>query len=195
MRCKSLRWTYNPYNAYRLVDKRCFFNYRFTPVYFILSKEPRPFREMKTMDQQKQQSLSALFNTVASLERKLMNEWNHHNELGISKSHILLLQYLAAEGPKRPSAIAEHLQVTTGGVTVLTTKLIKAGFIERKQNELDRRAAFIHITDDGLKMLEISKLHIDTFFDKLFGMLSTEEIDTLRTIFNKCLLVDTTEKK
>lgn len=78
---------------------------------------------------------------------------------------------------------------------MLTTKLIKAGFIERKQNELDRRAAFIHITDEGLKMLEISKLHIDTFFDKLFGMLSTEEIDTLRTIFNKCLLIDTTEKK
>ena len=67
------------------------------------------------MDQQKQKSLSALFETVASLERKLTNEWNHHNQLGISKSHILILQYLALEGPKRPSAIAEHLEVTTGG--------------------------------------------------------------------------------
>lgn len=139
------------------------------------------------MDELRREQLASLFEAVAALERKIANEWNSHNELGFSKSHILILEFLATEGPKRPSAIAERLKVTTGGVTVLTTKLLKAGFIEKTQNETDRRASQIHITEDGLNVLEQSRQQVDTLFKHLFGMLTQEEITTLRTIFNKCM--------
>lgn len=138
------------------------------------------------MDELKREQLASLFEAVTSLERKIANEWNSHNELGFSKSHILILDYLENEGPKRPSAIAERLKVTTGGVTVLTTKLLKAGFIEKTQNETDRRATQIHITDTGRDVLERSRQQVDILFNHLFGMLSEEEINTLRNIFNKC---------
>lgn len=138
------------------------------------------------MDEQKREQISSLFETVAALERKIANEWNSHNELGFSKSHILILEYLATEGPKRPSAIAERLKITTGGVTVLTTKLLKAGFIEKTANESDRRASQIHITDEGLQVLDKSRAHVEKLFNQLFGMLTADEIQTLRTIFNKC---------
>lgn len=140
------------------------------------------------MDQQKQQSISALFEVVASLERKWANEWNQQNILGFSKSHISILDLLAKEGPKRPSAIAEHLKVTTGGVTVLTTKLVNAGFIEKTQNSADRRASQIAITVDGEKMLAQSREHVMALAETMFGMLSHEEIQTLHNIFEKCLL-------
>lgn len=140
------------------------------------------------MDPEKQQSLSSLFEVVASLERKWANEWNQQNMLGFSKSHILLLELLAKEGPKRPSAIAEHLQVTTGGVTVLTTKLANAGFIKKTQNSADRRASQIDITDEGKKVLEQSRAHVTALAEMMFGMLSHDEIQTLHTIFEKCLL-------
>lgn len=139
------------------------------------------------MDELRREQLASLFEAVAALERKIANEWNSHNELGFSKTHILILEFLATEGPKRPSAIAERLKVTTGGVTVLTTKLLKAGFIEKTQNETDRRASQIHITEDGLNVLEQSRQQVDTLFKHLFGMLTQEEITTLRTIFNKCM--------
>ena len=139
------------------------------------------------MNEQKREQISSLFETVAALERKIANEWNSHNELGFSKSHILILEYLATEGPKRPSAIAERLKITTGGVTVLTAKLIKAGFIEKTANESDRRASQIHITDEGLQILYKSRDHVEKLFNQLFGMLTEEEISTLRTIFNKCM--------
>ncbi|MEK4228205.1 MarR family winged helix-turn-helix transcriptional regulator [Solibacillus sp. FSL H8-0538] len=138
------------------------------------------------MDEQRREKLASLFEAVATLERKIANEWNSHNELGFSKSHIFILEFLASEGPKRPSAIAERLKVTTGGVTVLTTKLLKAGFIEKTQNEADRRASQIHITNAGLDVLEQSRQQVDTLFTQLFGMLSEDEITTLRNIFNKC---------
>ena len=139
------------------------------------------------MDPKRRENLAALFEAMSALERKVANEWNSHNELGFSKSHILILEYLANEGPKRPSAIADRLKVTTGGVTVLTTKLLKAGLIGKTQNENDRRAAQISITPEGLDVLEQSRKQIDTLINHLFGMLTEEEIETLRNIFNKCV--------
>ena len=139
------------------------------------------------MDPKRRENLAALFEAMSALERKVANEWNSHNELGFSKSHILILEYLANEGPKRPSAIADRLKVTTGGVTVLTTKLLKSGFIEKTQSENDRRALQISITPAGLDLLEQSRKQIDTLINHLFGMLTDEEIETLRTIFNKCV--------
>ncbi|KGR85819.1 MarR family winged helix-turn-helix transcriptional regulator [Lysinibacillus odysseyi] len=137
------------------------------------------------MDQKRKDNLTALFESISVLERKVANEWNSHNELGFSKSHILILEFLAKEGPKRPSAIADRLKVTTGGVTVLTTKLLKGGFIEKTQNENDRRASQISITEEGLQVLEDSRKQIEALIDHLFGMLTEEEITTLHKIFYK----------
>lgn len=139
------------------------------------------------MNEQRQKSLIQLFESISTLERQVANEWNSRNELGVSKSHIKILELLASEGPKRPSAIAEKLKVTTGGVTVLTTKLIKSGYIEKTQNELDRRAAQITITEEGLKVLHSSKQHIDTLAEILFGNLSNDEIQQLDSLFKKCI--------
>ena len=143
---------------------------------------------MTCMDQEKQQAISSLFEVVFSIERKWANEWNNHNVLGFSKSHILILDYLSQEGPKRPSAIADRLKVTTGGVTVLTTKLINAGFIEKTQHATDRRASQLKITPDGEKVLEQSRQQVSEIINNMFGMLSAEEVQTLRDIFAKCLL-------
>ena len=143
---------------------------------------------MTYMDQEKQKAISSLFEVVSSIERKWANEWNNHNVLGFSKSHILILDYLSQEGPKRPSAIADRLKVTTGGVTVLTTKLINAGFIEKTQHVTDRRAFQLKITTEGEEILEKSRQQVSEIINNMFGMLSAEEVQTLRDIFAKCLL-------
>ncbi|MGE8037563.1 RNA polymerase subunit sigma [Lysinibacillus sp. KCTC 33748] len=139
------------------------------------------------MDQEKQIAITSLFEVVSSIERKWANEWNNHNVLGFSKSHILILDYLSQEGPKRPSAIADRLKVTTGGVTVLTTKLINAGFIEKTQHATDRRASQLKITADGEDILEESRQQVNELIHNMFGMLSAEEVQTLRNIFSKLL--------
>lgn len=143
---------------------------------------------MTYMDQEKQKAISSLFEVVSSIERRWANEWNNHNVLGFSKTHILILDYLSQEGPKRPSAIADRLKVTTGGVTVLTTKLINAGFIEKTQHATDRRASQLEITTDGEDILEESRQQVSEIINNMFGMLSAEEVQTLRDIFAKCLL-------
>ncbi|HHV75672.1 MAG: MarR family transcriptional regulator [Bacilli bacterium] len=139
------------------------------------------------MNNQRYDNISALFEVVASLERKWSNEWNQINDLGFSKTHILLLDLLAKEGPKRPSVIAERLKITTGGVTVLTSKLLNGGYIEKTQSSKDRRVTQIAITPEGKKVLEESKSQVMALIHSMFGMLSNEEIQTLQQIFEKCL--------
>ncbi|MEY9974261.1 DNA-binding MarR family transcriptional regulator [Lysinibacillus sp. RC46] len=142
------------------------------------------------MDQEKERAITSLFEVVSSIERKWANEWNNHNVLGFSKSHILILDYLSQEGPKRPSAIADRLKVTTGGVTVLTSKLINAGFIEKTQHATDRRASQLKITVDGENILEDSRQQVSAIIQNMFGMLSADEVQTLRDIFAKLLNVE-----
>ncbi|MFC5559824.1 MarR family winged helix-turn-helix transcriptional regulator [Ureibacillus thermophilus] len=139
------------------------------------------------MNNQRYDTISALFEVVSSLERKWSNEWNQINDLGFSKNHILLLDLLAKEGPKRPSVIAERLKITTGGVTVLTTKLLKGGYIQKSQSSKDRRVSQIAITPEGRKVLEESKTQVIALVHSMFGMLTNEEIQTLHHIFEKCL--------
>lgn len=142
------------------------------------------------MDKDKLDSLSSLFDIFCSIERKWANEWNNQNAVGLSKSHILILEMLAQEGPIRPSTIAERLKVTTGGVTVLTTKLSNAGFIEKTQNSADKRASQLEITKEGEEILQQSRTQVSCLATKMFGMLNHEEIETLNTIFKKCLVQD-----
>lgn len=140
------------------------------------------------MNEARRESITSLFEVVSSLERKWANEWNSHNTIGLSKTHIFILKLLESEGPMRPSSLAEKLHVTTGGVTVLTTKLLKAGYINKTQNPTDRRASQLEITDTGHELLEAALEHIKSIVDRMFGMLTEDEIHSLRSIFSKCLI-------
>ncbi|MGG4491278.1 MarR family winged helix-turn-helix transcriptional regulator [Metabacillus idriensis] len=140
------------------------------------------------MSKKRSENIVSLFEIFVSLERKWMNDWNHLNEVGLSKTHILILQILETEGLKRPSILAEQLQITTGGVTVLTSKLIKDGFVQKCQNERDRRAYNLEITESGKDLLHSARSQINQQIQKMFGMLSDDEIQKLRDIFYKCLM-------
>lgn len=131
--------------------------------------------------------ITALFEVAAAIERKWANEWNSHNNLGLSKTHILLLDLLDSKGPLRPSDLAETLHVTTGGVTVLTSKLLKAEYIKKTQNQSDRRASQLEITAEGKQLLEEAYGHIEALVNRMFGMLTADELKTLQVIFMKCL--------
>ncbi len=97
------------------------------------------------------------------------------------------MDLLDSKGPLRPSDLAETLHVTTGGVTVLTSKLLKAEYIKKTQNQSDRRASQLEITAEGKQLLEEAYEHIEALVNRMFGMLTADELKTLQVIFMKCL--------
>jgi DNA-binding MarR family transcriptional regulator len=126
-----------------------------------------------------------LYESFIVCARNWSNEWNLSNQIGLSPSHVLILELLELEAKKRPSKLSEELQITTGGITGLTNKLVKDGFIKRSHLEDDRRAIALEITEEGKAILQKARVQKLQQMNKMFGMLSDLELSTLITIFHK----------
>ena len=126
-----------------------------------------------------------LYNAFIVSTRNWSNEWNVQNEIGLSPSHVLILELLEIEQMQRPSKLAAKLHITTGGVTGLTNKLVKDGLIKRSLLEDDRRAICLEITDEGKMALSIARNQKMRIIEKMFGLLSDSEIHQLNIIFQK----------
>lgn len=59
------------------------------------------------------------------------------------------LDCLAAEGPQRISDLAARERVSQPGMTGVVARLADAGFVERRPDPTDRRAALIAVTEAG----------------------------------------------
>lgn len=139
------------------------------------------------MDNIKQEYILELYQNVEILERKWIKDWNQNNQVGLSKSHIKILGILAVNGSQRPSKLAEDLNITTGGITVLTNKLLDEGYIRRTEGERDRRVVNLEITSLGEDLFSAAQQEINRLAEKMFGNLTLEEIQTLAALFRKLL--------
>ncbi|MBX5436093.1 MAG: MarR family transcriptional regulator [Alicyclobacillaceae bacterium] len=64
-----------------------------------------------------------------------------------------LLRHLQSR-PLTASQIAELLCISSGPVTSLTRRLIQRGYVERRQDQADRRVVWFHLTDKGRQAIE-----------------------------------------
>lgn len=133
----------------------------------------------------KDEEMFELYEAFILAARNWSNEWNVHNEISLSPTHILILELLELDKVKRPSKLATELHITTGGVTALTNKLVRDGFIKRSHLEDDRRAIALEITDEGRALLEDARKQKMVIMKKMFGMLSSTELNQLKAMFNK----------
>ena len=139
------------------------------------------------MDSVKQEYIFELYQNVEILERKWIKYWNQNNQIGLSKSHIKILGILDANGSQRPSKLAEDLNITTGGITVLTNKLLDEGYISRTEDGRDRRVVNLEITSLGEDTLSLAQKEINLLTEKMFGNLTQKEVQTLVSLLRKLL--------
>ncbi|WP_100407508.1 MarR family winged helix-turn-helix transcriptional regulator [Bacillus solitudinis] len=137
------------------------------------------------MVQSKSDDMFELYEAFILAARNWSNEWNNHNQISLSPTHVLILELLELDKVKRPSKLAQELHITTGGVTALTNKLVKDGFIKRSHLEDDRRAIVLEITDTGRTLLEEARKQKMLIMKKMFGMLSDSELNHIKEIFKK----------
>jgi DNA-binding MarR family transcriptional regulator len=136
---------------------------------------------------ERQQSLFELQEMLNRIGKKAASEWNQEKYTGLSVTHTLILQILEEMGPQRPSALARELQITTGGVTGLTNKLVNKGYIERGYDILDRRVIQIDITDKGKSALQDEIKHRAKMTENLFCNLADSDIEELKRILRMIL--------
>lgn len=92
-----------------------------------------------------------------------------------------ILSILAWEGGMTQRALTEKLGIQPGSASEVIGKLERAGFIERSENESDRRTSDIRLTDAGRAQTESESDEQP----KLFSALSAEEQQQLLALLEK----------
>ncbi len=97
----------------------------------------------------------------------------------LTLSQIHAVEILNSQGALKMKELAEKMGVTTGTLTVLVDRLEKAGLVERRPHETDRRSIRVLLTDKGLSLAqEHHKLH-RRLTQELTSSMSKEEISSL----------------
>ena len=80
----------------------------------------------------------------------------HNRESELSLSQVSTLFRLYHHGPGSVNDLADHLGITTPGVSQLLNQLIDSGYIHRSTSTSDRRVKLIALTTQGKSAVEAS---------------------------------------
>jgi DNA-binding MarR family transcriptional regulator len=78
---------------------------------------------------------------------------------GLTASELRALFWIAEHASVTPKAVAEHMEMTTGAITAITTRLSDRGFLQRIAHPRDRRSIFLELTESGHTMMR--SIHSD----------------------------------
>jgi DNA-binding MarR family transcriptional regulator len=83
------------------------------------------------------------------------------------------------------SRVAEHLHLSGAFVTIEVAKLVKAGLLAKKTNELDRRRVLLSVTSKGRKVLDELAPMQAPVNDALFACLSRSEFEFFASLVRR----------
>ena len=90
-------------------------------------------------------------------------------------------------GPLTPSALAEDLLLTSGGMTVRLNRLQAAGLVERRPNPRDGRGVLIHLTPAGKELAEDALASLLRAQSEIVGLLEPSERSDLTRLLRTLL--------
>ena len=106
---------------------------------------------------------------------------------GLTGPQLHILYALAHVGNFNVKEIAAKMGVTSSAATQIIEGLVKAGYVERNQDEHDRRIVHVEFSVPGKRKFEnIRRAHMERVC-LLFNVLSDSEIDLLIGISEKVL--------
>ncbi len=88
---------------------------------------------------------------------------------------VLLAVWESGEGGIAPSALADRLLIERATVSVLTTRLVERGWLERTPGE-NRRTFLLVLTESGKARLQEALPHAVTLADETLAGLGREEL-------------------
>ncbi len=109
-----------------------------------------------------------IFNEVLAIQEFALQE--NGIKLSISEVHTLEAIEKSKEDNKMTD-VAQLLNITASTLSINVNRLVKKGYIEKVQDDKDRRVVHLVLTDTAVKVLEIHhqfhKELIDSFFTDL----------------------------
>ena len=88
---------------------------------------------------------------------------------------IVVLTVVWRQGPRRPSAVAEHLSTGPSNVSKILRRLDAAGLTERRADPDDARASRVHLTQAGAQVAKTFVEAGDELVDELLDGWSAQD--------------------
>jgi DNA-binding MarR family transcriptional regulator len=92
-------------------------------------------------------------------------------ETSITLSQLRLLVILSRHGPQNPSAIARWMGVHPSNTTRACDALVRAGLLDRRESQEDRRQTVLNLTQEGHalvnSLMDFRRTAIDGVLDEL----------------------------
>ncbi|WP_314587324.1 MarR family winged helix-turn-helix transcriptional regulator [Paenibacillus terrigena] len=139
------------------------------------------------MDRIQKQDIHHIYSMYNVLGRRWMTDWNKRTTMNVPHTHFMALEILELEGPQRATVLANTLAITSGGVTVMTDKLVKNELVKRVMQEDDRRVVMLEITEKGRAVLFELQEQRTIMIDNLMKDLTEYEVQELLRIYKKLL--------
>jgi DNA-binding MarR family transcriptional regulator len=108
-------------------------------------------------------------------------------EVALAQVELTLPQYrvlgILAEGSAAASGLADRLAVRRPSITALIDGLVARGFVDRRQEDTDRRRVELRLTPEGVSTLARADIAVDEYLVAIAGHLpDKEEAMALRSL-------------
>ncbi|MFC9978033.1 MarR family winged helix-turn-helix transcriptional regulator [Spirillospora sp. NPDC127200] len=99
---------------------------------------------------------------------------------GTSTSGFLLLRLLMGRDGQRPGELARQLMVTPATVTTVADTLERNGHVERRRDTDDRRVVRLHITPQGVDLVDRTAARMLPHLRELYGFVAPDDEPVIR---------------
>lgn len=107
-------------------------------------------------------------------------------ELTLGDYQVLVYLTEADDRQMRMCDLAEMLQLSPSGLTRRLDGLVKAGWVERRNSEVDRRVMLAALTDAGRAQLAAAApTHVASVRARMIDVLDTDDLDAVARAFRK----------
>ncbi|WP_180899517.1 MarR family winged helix-turn-helix transcriptional regulator [Martelella soudanensis] len=116
-----------------------------------------------------------MLKAVRHVEGNLRERLRENYAMTLPRFDVMAALHAAPEG-MRMSALSKQLVVSNGNVTGVIEKLVADGLVERENQETDRRAFLVRITDKGKALMdEMTAVHRG-WIDEIFAEIAEPDV-------------------
>lgn len=117
--------------------------------------------------------------------RKTVFENPRLNNITLNQIHYL--EAIQKLQPAMLNAIAKSMDVACSSATVAITKLIKAGYVTKKESDKDKRAIYVQLTEKGDEIVRAKNEIIKAYIDNVLSQLNDDERETFLGLSEKVI--------
>lgn len=103
-------------------------------------------------------SLRRITRAIDLHSRKLASEYE------LTAPQLVCLRQLSKDGPLAPSRLAREVSLSQATITGIVDRLERAGLVERRRDQKDRRQVSIHVTQKGNELVQRAPLPLQERF-------------------------------